>query len=108
MKKNKANYKFTNKEHPKRGIVSTILGIISLVAIVTAVYLTFCNKGTAFSGYGAGIFLALLFSLTGLTCGILSRMERDMYYIFPTIGIVTNSLALSAISFMLYAGAYGL
>ena len=43
----KNGYIFTNKEHPQRGIMSTVLGIVSAVSIILALYFTFQNGGVA-------------------------------------------------------------
>lgn len=106
--KHKSNYMFTNKKHPKRGIMSAVLGIISIISILLAVWLTFRKDGVAAFNYGLAILLATLFSLAGLWLGAASRTEKDCYYLFPCLGIGFNLLALAGISFILYAGAYGL
>jgi len=107
-RRKKGGYIFTNKNYPNKGIMSTILGVISICSIVLAVYLTFRLNGEAVLRYGASLFLTTIFSMIGLGIGVASRMEKDKYYLFSYIGIVTNFLAIVAISFILYAGAYGL
>ena len=42
----------------------------------------------------------------GIILGVISRMERDKYYLFSYLGIALNVLVLAAISIILYAGAY--
>ena len=54
------------------------------------------------------MLLALIFSLTGIVLGVLSKLEKDMFYFFSYLGIILNLLAVCAVSFILYAGAYGL
>jgi len=44
----------------------------------------------------------------GLIFGIMAKMERDRFYLFAWIGIVLNLLTIAGVSFILYAGAYGL
>ena len=101
-------YIFTDKKETKRGILSSVLGALSLVSLIAAVYLTFRNQGTAFVKYGVVGLLCLIFSGAGLVLGILARMEEDKFYLFAWVGIVLNLLTLAGISFILYAGAYGL
>lgn len=101
-------YIFTNKAESKRGILSTVFGALSLASLITAVYLTFRNQGTAYVKYGVVGVLCLIFAGTGLVLGILARTEEDKFYLFAWIGIVLNILTLAGISFILYAGAYGL
>ncbi len=67
-------------------------------------YLAYRNGGDALPQYGAAVFLVTLFSIAGLVLGILSRIEKDNYYLFPHLGIGLNVLCLAMISFILYAG----
>ncbi|MCI5584479.1 MAG: DUF6142 family protein [Lachnospiraceae bacterium] len=104
----KKNYMFTNKKHSSRGIMSAILGTISLVSLGLAVFQTYQVKGEAGGNMGTVGFVATCFSITGLTLGILSKTEADRFRLFPYLGIVLNLLALMATSTILYAGAYGI
>ncbi len=97
-------YVFTARKHPEKGIMSVILGIISILSIGAAVYLTYQNGGTAKPQYGAAVFLVTLYSFAGLALGVFSRMERDNYYLFPHLGIGLNFLSLAMVSMMLYTG----
>ncbi len=101
-------YIYTNKSHSPKAIMSTILGFISLVSLIEAVYFTFCNAGKALSRYGAVGLLITIMSFVGLILGILSKSEPDRFYLFSYVGIVVNVLTLGGISFILFAGAYGL
>ena len=105
MKKN--GYIFTNKEHPQKGILSAILGMISAVSMIAALYLVFLNRGVCEVKYGVATLLAVLFALAGLVLGILSRMEPDKYYFFSYLGLVINILVLTGAGFILFAGVYG-
>lgn len=102
------NYKFTNKKHPIRGMISSILGMISVGSIVIAVYLTALNKGMALHQYGTVGLLTTIFSMVGLGFGIASIMEKDIYHFFPVMGLVLNILSICALGTILYAGVRGL
>jgi len=102
------NYIFTNKRYSEKSIMSAILGLISLGAILAAVYLTFSAGGEAMVGYGVTALLALIFSIVGLILGIMSRLEKDKFYFFSYVGIVTNLLAVSSIGYIIYAGVCGI
>lgn len=103
----RAGYIFTDKKNPKRGIMSSILGLISVGSVCLAVYLTYLNHGTAPLQYGMVVLLSLIFAVAGMTLGILSNMEKDIFHIFPIMGIVLNSLTLVAGIFILYIGVTG-
>lgn len=99
------SYKFTNRRHPKRAIMGTVLGIISLVSLCLVIYLSYIGDGTNPGSAGMTGLLITLFSMTGLVLGIITIMERERYPIFPVLAIVLNIAALAGISLILYAGA---
>ncbi len=101
------NYMFTNKSHPQRGIMSTILGILSDGAIGLAVFSAFKAGGAADARMACTVMLALLFAIAGLVLGILSRIEKDKFYFFPNVGILLNGIAVIAVAFILYIGVFG-
>ena len=84
--------------------MASILGVIANVSIVLAVYLTYQNKGVAPMQYGTVILLSLIFGLIGLVLGIRSCLEKDIYRLFPVLGIIWNGIALLVCGFILYLG----
>lgn len=104
----KNSYIFTNKEHSQKGIMSTILGIISLATLAYAVIMSYQQAGDIPRQYGAAAMLVMFFAFAGIILGVLSKAERDKYYLFTYLGIGLNVLVLAAISVILYAGAYAL
>lgn len=102
------NFMFSKKKNPQRGIMSTILGILSVIAIGLTVFSSFRLKGEPSARLGATMLMSLVFSITGITLGILSRFEQDMFYFFSNLGIILNAVAILAIGFILYAGVFGL
>ncbi len=102
----KKGYIFTNKEHTRKGIMATILGIISIATLVYTVLMSYRQDGEVPRQYGAAAMLVMVFAFVGIILGVVSRMERDKYYLFSYLGIALNVLVLAAISIILYAGAY--
>ena len=100
----KIGYKFTNKKNPQQGIMASILGAIAMSSVGLAIYLTYLNKGVAAMQYGTVILLSLIFSIIGLVLGIRSCMEKDIYRLFPVLGIILNSVTVLAGGFILYLG----
>lgn len=101
----KKNYIFTNKEHPKMSIMSTVLGVLSVGSLLLAVYLSYLEKGAENMRYGAACFLALIFAFVGAALGAVGRMKKDKFYLFSYIGIALNLAAVGLASLILYAGA---
>lgn len=102
----KNGYIFTNKEHTRKGIMATILGIISIATLIYTVLMSYRQDGNVPRQYGAAAMLVMVFAFVGIILGVVSRMERDKYYLFSYLGIALNVLVLAAISIILYAGAY--
>jgi uncharacterized membrane protein (DUF4010 family) len=102
----KNGYIFTNKEHTRKGIMATILGIISMATLIYTVLMSYRQDGNVPRQYGAAAMLVMVFAFVGIILGVVSRMERDKYYLFSYLGIALNVLVLAAISIILYAGAY--
>ena len=99
-------YIFTNKEHSRKGIMSTILGVLSAGTMGCTIYLSYLHKGTASARYGAAAFLAALFMTIGFVLGIWSATEANKFRLFSVLGIITNVLAFGILSAILFAGAY--
>lgn len=104
----KKGYIFTNKKTPKWGIMSTILGIISILSVCVAVYLTYKNKGSALPQYGSVIVLSIIYSIAGLALGIRSCFGKDVFRFFPIMGIIFNAWGLLLEFFILYMGIFRL
>lgn len=102
----KKGYIFTNKEHSEKGIMSTILGVLSMITLITAVYRSYLQKGEVSARYGAAAFLASLFMTAGLLLGIWSTTEKEKFRLFSVTGIILNMLAVGILSLILFAGAY--
>lgn len=102
----KKSFMFTNKEHTLKGIMATILGMISIASLGYIIVNSYRNDGQVPLQYGAVAFLTMLFAFAGIVLGVLSKSERDKSYFFSYLGIVLNVLVLAALSVILYAGAY--
>lgn len=86
--------------------MSTILGVLSIITLGTAVYLSYLNKGALSERYGAAALLAVIYMSVGLILGIMSTTERERFKLFIVLGLLMNTLAFGMLSIILYAGAY--
>lgn len=102
----KNSFIFTNKKHTEKGIMGSILGVISLATLVYSIVMSYRNRGDVPMQYGAAVFFAMIFAFIGVILGVMSKTERDRYYFFSYLSIVLNVLALAVVSMILYAGAY--
>ncbi|MCD8037894.1 MAG: DUF6142 family protein [Lachnospiraceae bacterium] len=104
IKIKKSDYIFTDKKNPRRGIMSTILGLIAAVSVALAVYLTYLAEGSAPMQYGVVVFLALIYAAAGMMLGIRALFEKDIFRLFPILGIVLNVIAMTEVGIVLYLG----
>lgn len=104
----KSGYMFTNKKHSQRGMLSSVLGAISLVSIVLAIVLSYKAKGAMNARYGLATLFAFCIAIGGLVQGVRAKMEKDVFLLFPVFGIVSNTLVILMGMFILYSGVYGL
>lgn len=104
----KKNYMFTNKSHSDNGKLSAALGAVSFLSLCLIVYISFRQDGALNPKLGAAAVFALLFSLIGEVFGIMARMEKDRFYLFPNLGIIFNTIVIISVGFLLYLGVSGI
>lgn len=84
--------------------MSTILGLISNGSIGIVLYLAYQKGGEVPASYGLTGLLAAIFSLVGLILGVLTAQEKDMFKLFPVLGIILNLAALLILMFLVQLG----
>lgn len=102
----KKGYKFTNKKHSAKAVMSTAFGSLSVISLIVLVYLSYLRGGQVPVNYGIAVILALVFSVIGCILGVLAWQEREKFKGFAIIGLVLNVVALLSVSGILYAGSY--
>lgn len=102
----KKGYKFTNKKHSPKAVMSTVFGALSDISLIVLVYLSYMRGGQVPVNYGIAVILVLIFAIVGCLLGVLAWQEREKFKVFAIIGLVLNVAALMAVSGILYAGSY--
>ena len=97
-------FKFTSKKQSEKGIMSTVLGMISMVAFFVANAGAFNEKGEVAPRYGGVGVLSLIFALAGLVLGIMSFREPDVFRLFVWMGAVISTVALFLWIFIVLVG----
>lgn len=100
------NYIFTNKKHSEKAVMSAALGGLCIFSLIAVTFLSYKKGGEVPNGYGFTGLFVLIFSLIGLLLGVITVREKDMFKLFPILGIVLNTIALLGIGFMVYVGNY--
>ena len=101
--RHRSGYMFTNKKHPKQGILS-----FAIVGINLAIMLSYRSGGSMNARYGLASLFAFIISIVGFTFGVRGKMEKDIFNLFPVLGLVCNTITIIEAMFIIYAGVYGL
>ena len=101
-------YLFTSSSQSSKGIMSSVCGVISLVAFIFVMMNVLKAGGSATPRQGAVGFVSCLFSVTGTVLGIMSLVEPDKFRLFPRLGFTTSLLSLIAWGGIIYAGIAGI
>lgn len=104
----KGNYIFTNKIHPKQGIMSVVLACISLASIGMSIYITFLHRGEALPSSAVAVLWAMIVAIVGFVLGIRAYRQTDIFRATAYLGIFLNGLILIGIGTMIYVGVYGI
>ncbi len=104
FRKHSGRYIFTDKRHPWEGGLSVLLGVLSIISIVLAVQGTYRLGGAVDGRYAVAVILSLLYAIAGLVMGIYARTRKDIFLLFPVLGIIINVAAMLAVAGILYLG----
>ena len=105
MLKRGGKYIFTDKIHPRRGIMSFFLGVISIVTIIFSIRDAFLAGGAAASSSAGAVMLAFVYSIAGVVLGIKARKQKDVFLLFPNAGLFLNILDILCIVGMVILGS---
>ncbi len=104
--KRENGYIFTNKVHSNTGIMSTVLGGLTIGSNLYAIMTSYALAGEVPVSFGTALAFTAVLAIAGLVLGIVSRTERNKFYFFSYLGIGSNVISLALTSTILYAGAY--
>lgn len=93
---------FTNKKHPKIAIMSTVLGGISVVALLAVTIASFAMRGEIPLRFGVVGMLAFLYSLVGIVMALYSFKIKETFRTFGTAGLILNGVALLYEAFIIW------
>jgi len=101
MRRRRRSYKFTEKTHSKRAIVSFGLAAVTLVTYFVFVYLSYEAAGQLSAYFGAFGVLAMLMAIVSVGLSVTTLKEEDSFALFPRMAMVT-----SVLSTLLWVGNY--
>lgn len=97
-------YSFAEKKHSQRGLVSTVLGGISLVIFVVLSYLAYYLDGQGGTYMGAIGLTGAVFSLIGVILGLVSFSEQNTLFLFSKIGSILSGCMMAVWIFVILIG----
>lgn len=87
-------YKFTDKSQSVGGIFSTVLAVMAAAAFVSAVWISYRQRGNGGLFIGLLGVLTVFFSAIGLYVGAKSFQEEEIFFLFSWIGTILNAVLL--------------
>ena len=97
----KMMYSFAEKKNPVSGIISTIMGAVSLIFLLAMVIVSYYMWGHAGIYAGAFGLCGMIFALAGFLLGVTSFSEKNIKYKYPKLGSI-----LCGIMFVIWLGLY--
>lgn len=93
----KSALKLTTKMHTGYGIISFILGILTVLCFLWAVFASALEnreiRGTAIK-IGIIEIVAALMSFAGISFGFMGELTKETYKIFAHLGLIINIVAI--------------
>lgn len=93
-KRRRINYKFTERNHSVKGIVSLLFALLSIILVMIMIVISFLNKGNGSMYLGSGGVLSLLIAMLAFVLAIQSMGEEKSYRLFPITATLVSGLAL--------------
>ncbi|MBQ6843565.1 MAG: hypothetical protein IJO60_02890 [Agathobacter sp.] len=102
MARRKRNsYKFTEKTHSKRAMISFGIAGCTLLMYLIFIYLSYKVGGNLSAYYGSFGFLAMIAAVVALVMSLPTLKEEDSFTLFPKLALI-----VSALSSICWVGTY--
>lgn len=93
-KRRKDGLHLTDKKHPKQGVWSTVLGILSLVLFLVLCFLSGEAGGKAGVWIGIWGVVCVAINIWGFVLAMLSLKLDNIRQLFPSLGVIINGLMI--------------
>lgn len=94
LKLKKSNFMFSNRNHSKKGMLSTFLAVLTIITLLILSILSSRTGGNGSMLLGGFGLCALILSIAGFMIGLQSLKEEEVYYSFPVVGTTLNTIIL--------------
>ncbi|CUH91954.1 DUF6142 family protein [Herbinix luporum] len=102
--KRRDTIQFSGRRHTQLGILSAVIGLAVVAGFIAVSIISGINKGQA--GIIIGVVGLLLFalSITGFVFSYRAIKQRDIYYRFPMIGLISNGIMMIVLMILYIIG----
>lgn len=102
---NRKRIRFSDKKHPKHGIISVVLGVLSIIILLTLCIVSGHAKGRAGMEIGALGLATMVLSIIGFVLAVRCNKEEDIYHVTPAVGSVLNGIMILLFMVLFIKGA---
>ena len=100
----KRMYSFAKEKHSGKGVLSTVLGILSLIIFGVLAWLAYYLDGQGGIYLGSIGLLGIVFALCGVVFGLMGFAEDNVRYLFAKVGAILNGIMLTLWVFVILIG----
>lgn len=93
--KRRERFKFTEKRHSKKGIITMFAAIVLLMIWGLFLIFSYRTAGMLSMYYGSAGVLALIMSVLNFIFSVQSLFEENSFQLFPRVAVILSFLALT-------------
>ena len=105
-RKQEGELRLTDKKHPITGIVSTIIGVVTVLLFAGICFFSGTEGGSAGMVVGVLGLLCFVLSVTGFVLAWISLHQENIRTLFPTIGSILNGIQVVGYMLLYFLGTY--
>lgn len=102
---NRKRIRFSDKKHPKHGIISVVLGVLSIIILLDTLHCVRTAKGRAEWKLVALGLATMVLSIIGFVLAVRCNKEEDIYHVTPAVGSVLNGIMILLFMVLFIKGA---
>ncbi len=104
-RRSKRKIQFSDRSHPKAGIISAVMGAVALVLLLVLFLISGADRGLSGGWIGVAGMWTLILSIVGFVLAAKSYRMEDIYKITPMLGSIFNGIVVVAMMLLYVAGA---
>ena len=103
-KRLRKRYKFSDKEHSRLGIISSILALSAIMFLIAALVISAIYRGQG--SWLVGLFgvVSFISSIIGVICGLVAFRNTDVLLKYAWIGLIANVILFLLMGLLIVMG----